>query len=86
MAGNDSLSVVHDGQSGVQVGVVAQQVLHEFFVELVVLEEGVVWFKIDVCTIIFLRVFRHITDKCPFLEDNFAYLPVAETPCLEVGA
>ena len=42
-------TVVHDGQAGVQVGVVAQHRLHDVVVEAVVLKHRVVGLEIDVC-------------------------------------
>ena len=39
--------VVHDGQAGIEIGVVAQHGLHNLVVEGIVLEKGVVGLEVD---------------------------------------
>ena len=63
VAREDAATVVHDGKSCVQVGVVAQHVFHDVVLEPIVLEELgiIVGLEIDIGTILVLRVFRHVT-------------------------
>ena len=50
VAGDDTASVVVYLKSCVQIGVIAEHGLHELRLELIVEEESVVGFKMDVCT------------------------------------
>ena len=55
--------VVHDGKSGIQIGVVAQHVLHNVVMKPIVLEELgiVVGLEVDIGTAFVVRLFRHVT-------------------------
>ena len=84
----DAATVIHDGQSDVQVGVVAQHVLHDVVVEAVALEELVVavGLEVDVGAVLVLRVFRDVADELAAFEGGLAHLAVAERLHLEMGA
>ena len=56
MTRENTTTIVHDGQTRVQIGVVAQHVLHNVVLELIVLEQRVVGFKVDVRAVLVLRL------------------------------
>ena len=51
MAAKNAPSVVHYGKSCVQIGIVTEHFLHDIIMERVVLEERVVWFKVNIRTV-----------------------------------
>ena len=54
MTGEDAPPVVHDGKPDVQVGIVAQHILHDFIVELIVDELGIIGFEEDIGAVLIL--------------------------------
>ena len=73
-------AVIHNGQSRIQIGVVAEHVLHNVVVELVTLEEFVisVRLEIDVCAVLVFRLFRNIVDELSLLESGFSHDSIAK--------
>ena len=49
-------TIIHDGQSRVEVGIVAQHHLYDLAMEGVVLGESVIRLKIDVCTLSLIHI------------------------------
>ena len=86
VAAQNPASVVHDGQSCVQVSVVAQHRLHEVVVERVVLEERVVGHEVYVSTCLVLRFLGLVALQHAALEYRRAHCSVAVRPHLEPGA
>ena len=86
VARKDAPAVVHDGKTGVQVGIVAQHDLHNVVMELIVLEQRVVRFKIYVRAVLVGGVFGHVTLHNALLEGCLAHLTVAERAYLEMSA
>jgi len=86
VAALDTPTVIHDGQSGVEIGVVAQHGLHDFVVELIVLEQGVVGLEEDERTVL-VGCFRGlVAEFLSFGKLNGPHLAVSEAPHLELGA
>ena len=79
-------AVVHDGQSGVQVCVVAEHCLHYVVVERVVDEQRVVRFEVYVRAVLVLGVFRGVARERAALERRLAHLAVPVRPYLETRA
>ena len=77
-SGDDAASAQHDGQAGVQVGVVAQHRFHELVTEFVVLKERVVGLEENVSAVFFLSLFCNVAFEHTFLEDRAPNLAVAE--------
>ena len=76
---HDAPSVVEYGEARVEVGVVAQHVLHELAVELVVLEEFGIGFEVDVGAVFLLCVGLYVLHKASFFKHGFVHASVAET-------
>ena len=85
-AGEDAATVVHDGQTRIQVSIVAEHILHDLIVIGVVLEERIVRLEEDVGTVLILRGFRHITYQHASLKNGLAHLPVTIAAHLETAA
>ena len=79
---------LHDGEARIQIGVVAEHVLHDVVVEAVALEELVVavGLEVDIGTVLVLRVLGDVVDEFAELESGLAHLAVAEGVHLEVAA
>ena len=54
VTGEDATTIIHDGQPDIQIGIVAEHVLHDFIMELIIMEHFRVWFKIDIGAILIL--------------------------------
>ena len=85
VAAEDAATVVHDGQPGVEVGVVAQHGLHDLVVETVVLKQAVVGLKPDVGAGLVGGGLGGVGLQPPCLEGGRAHLSVAVGPHLEAG-
>ena len=86
MTGEDAAPVIHNGESCVQVGVVAEHVLHDVILELIVEEERIVWLKEDIGTVLVLCLLGLVTGHLTFLEGSLAHHAIAITAYLEVTA
>ncbi len=86
MTGEDTSTIIHDGQSDIQIGIVAEHILHYLIMKLVVLEEFgiVVGLEEDVCAVLVLRVLRHIAGYNAFLESGPSDFAVTVAPYLKV--
>ena len=84
----DATTVIHDGQAGIQVGVVAQHVLDDVVLELVVLEQlGVgIGLEEDERAVLVLRILGGVADEFSAFEGGTAHLAVAIAGHLEVRA
>ena len=85
MPAEDTPSVVHDGQSRIQVSIVAEHFLHDVIMETVVLEECIVRFEVDVCAVLIRRLLRFVASDVAFLKRKFTHLAVTEALHLEMG-
>ncbi len=85
-AREDAPAVEQDGETRVQISVVAQHRLHKLVVELVVLEKGGVGFEIDVRAVLLLRVLRCVALQHALRKNNAVHLPVAVGARLEASA
>ena len=86
VAALDAPPVVHDGESGVEVGIVAEHGLYELFVELVVFEQRVVGAEEDVSSVFILRVGGFVADEFSFLEGERPDLSLSVAFHLKAGA
>jgi len=78
MTAEDAATIVHDGESGVQISIVAEHRLHEIIVERIVLEQGIIRFEEDEGTILVLGIFGLVAFQNTFLELQMAHLAVTE--------
>ena len=86
IARKDAATVVHDGQTGVQIGVVAEHVFHDIVVERVVLEQRVVGFEEDVGARFVLRGLRLVAFQNAPFENSRSDLSVTIGAHLEARA
>ena len=77
VAADDAPSVVENGQSRVEVGVVSQQIFHKFRVETVVDEELLVGLEEDVGAVFLVSGAFGVADEYPLFEGGFAHFSVA---------
>ena len=77
-------TIIHDGQSRVEVGIVAQHHLYNLAMEGVVLEESVIRLKIYVCTILILSLRSLVRNENTFLEGKMSHLTITKRLHLEV--
>ena len=68
----DTPSIVHNGESGIQIGIVAQHGFHDIIVERVVLEQRVVRFEINIGTGFILRFIGQIGLNLTFFKRDGA--------------
>ena len=85
VAALDAAAVVHDRQTAVEIGIVAEHRLHKLVVERIVLEQGVVRLKEDVGTILVLGRLRVVALKLTTLKDERPHLSFTIAPDLETG-
>ncbi len=78
MTAEDAATIVHDGESGVQISIVAKHSFHEIIVERIVLEQGIIRFEEDEGTVLVLRIFGNIALQNTFLKLQMAHLAVTE--------
>ena len=86
MSGENATAVVHDGQSGVQIGIVAKHVFHDFIVKGVIQEQRIVGFEMNIGTILILRVLRLVADHFTTFEDGHTHLTITVATHLKVAA
>ena len=86
VAGMDAAAVEHDGQSRVQVCVVAQHRFNEFGAERVVLEQSTVRFEIDESSVFVGCRFRRFAGQDSAFESGPAHFAVAMASHFEVRA
>ena len=72
----DTPSIVHNGESGIQIGIVAQHGFHDIIVERVVLEQRVVGFKINIGTRFILRFIGLIGLELTFFKRDGTNIPL----------
>ena len=78
MTAEDTATIVHDGETCIQISIVAEHCLHDVIMETVVLEERIVWFKKDESTILILRLGSIVFQEITTFENKMAHLAVAE--------
>ena len=76
--------IVHDGQSCIQVGIVTEHLLYYIIMEAIMLEKSIVWFEIDVGSILISRFLCFVALEVTFLKRQFAYLPITVALHLEM--
>ena len=81
-----SASVVHDGEPGVEVSVVAQHGFHYLVTEVVVLKHGVVGFKPDVGAVFVVGLLCHVGLKYSACESCLSHLTLAVGAHLKLRA
>ena len=85
MAAQDTAAIVHDGESGVQISIVAEHRFHEIIVEGIVLEQGIIRLEEDKGTVLVLSIFHRVALQNTFLKLQMAHLSVAVRLYFEVG-
>ena len=85
MTGKDATVVIHDGESGVQIGIVTEHVLDDIILELIIQEQRVVGLEEDIGTVLVLSVLSDVTGHLTTLEGSLTHLTVTITTHLEVG-
>ena len=78
IAAFDATSIIHDGQSAVQIGVVTQHSLDNIVVKTIVLEERIVGFEIDICTVFIVRIKGFVTLFHTLFECQLTHFPITE--------
>ena len=86
ISADDTAAVVKDGESCVQVRIVAQHVVDKFALELEVKEQILVWFEIDVSTVFFFGRLLGFRNEFSAIKDGFAHQAVAITARHELSA
>ena len=82
----NAATVVHNGQSDVQIRIVAKHVFYDFIVELVVDELRSIGLKVDVCTVLVLRRFGYVANQLTALKNGLAHLAIAVAVYLKMAA
>ena len=85
MTAEDAATIVHDGESGVQISIVAEHRFHEIIVEGIVLEECIIRLEEDKGTVLVLSIFHRVALQNTFLKLQMAHLSVAVRLYFEVG-
>ena len=86
VAALDTAAVVHDRETTVEIGIVAEHRLHKLVMERIVLEQRVVGLEEDISTVLILRRLSLIADELAALKDECAHLSLTITLHLKVGA
>ena len=86
MTGENTATIIHDGESCVQVGIVAEHVLHDVILELIVEEERIVRLEEDIGAVLVLCLLRLVIGHLAFLKGGLAHHTVTITAHLEVTA
>ena len=79
-------TIVHNGQSGVQIGIVTEHFLHNIIMEAIILEERCIWFKVDVSTIFIRRLLCFVALNITLLKRKLTYFTVTEALHLKTRA
>ena len=79
IARDDAAAVVEDGETRVQIGVVAQHIADKLIVELEMEEQRRVGFKIDICTVLLLCVALVFANEFATFERGFMESAIAMT-------
>ena len=77
MSAEYSSAVVHDGETSIEIGIVAEHVFHKVVVELVVDKQGIVWLEEDICSILVVGLFCHVTLQLSALKNRSSYLSIS---------
>src|SRR5574344_44142 len=77
-------AVIHDGQSAVQISIIAEHRLDDIIMEPIVLKERSIRLEVYVCTRLIVRRFSHVPLGQSALEYRFPHLSVAIRTHLEV--
>ena len=86
VSGEDAPSVVHDGESGVEICIIAEHSLHDIIMEGVVFEERSIRLKVDVSAGFILCRLSGVADDDAFLKLCRAHLSVTIRAYFEVSA
>ena len=78
MTAEDTATIVHDGETCIQISIVAEHRLHDVIMETVVLEKRIVWFEKDESTILILRLGSLVFQEITALENKMAHLAISE--------
>ena len=78
IAAFDATPIIHNGQSAVQIGVVTQHSLDNIIVKTIVLEERIVGFEIDICTVFIVRIKGFVTLFHTLFECQLTHFPFTE--------
>ena len=84
MTTENAPSVIHDGETSVQVSIVAEHVFYDIIVETVLLEQRIVRFEIYVGTCFVLRIFCDVRLQDASLESCLTHLSVTIAGHLEM--
>ena len=85
MTRQDTPIVIHNGKACIQVGIVAEHILHDIILELIVLEQGIIGLKEDECAVLILRILRDVAHHLSALEYSLTHFSVAIAPDFEMG-
>ena len=81
----DAATIIHNGQTSIQVGIVTQHILHDVVVERILFEQCIVWLKIDIGTILVLGILCIIRLQDASLKGGTTHLTIAIAGYLEVS-
>ena len=84
MTRENATTIIHDDQSRIQIGIVAQHVFHNLIVELIVVEHRCVGLEIDIGAVLILCRFCDIAGQFATLESRLAHLTITITMHLEM--
>ena len=85
MTRQDAPIVIHDGKACVQIGIVAEHILHDIILELVVLEQGIIGLKEDESAVLILSILCDVAHHLSTLEDGLTHFTIAIAPDFEMG-
>ena len=77
VARDDATTIVENGESRVEIGVVAEHRLDEFAMKAIVEEELRIGFKVDKRTIFLFGISRNVRHELSTLKSGFAILTIA---------
>ena len=86
MTAQDAPAVIHNSKTRIQIGIVAEHILHDIVVEAIAFEELVVAVGLeeDIGTVLVLRVLSDVADEFSTFKDGFSHLSIAKRVHLEV--
>ena len=80
----DAATIIHNGETGVQIGIVAKHVLHDVIVELIVLEQRIIGLEVDIGAVLVVSLLSNIVGELAFLKCGLAHHAITERVNLEV--
>ena len=85
VTGEDATTIIHDGQACIQIGIVAEHILHDIILEAIVQEKRIVGLEEDVGAVLVLCGFRIVARDDTLLEGGLTHFSLAEAAHLKMG-